>query len=113
MTAAEFDAYIESALLQCKGILSMKGPEYAGPDDRLANFKRAAAHTGAPPLLIAFVYATKHWDAVANYVRATSNGKPLRLSEPIEGRLQDLINYLLFIGALIKEENGGAKNPPM
>lgn len=104
MNFADFEEFVAEQLDECERIRRTKGVEYAGAGDRLANFKRAAALTGQDPLAIALVYAAKHWDSVCSFVRLGPDRATTTLSEPIHGRLQDLINYMLFIGALIEEE---------
>lgn len=85
------------------GLLKAKGAEYAGSADRLANFKRGAQLTGATPLQVAFIYASKHYDSLATYIRNDAKGLQQHLSEPIEGRFDDLINYCILMKALVME----------
>jgi hypothetical protein len=42
----------------------------------------------------------KHFDAIFNYIKTGGKSE----SEPIDTRLQDAINYLTFMKALIIEE---------
>jgi hypothetical protein len=77
----------------------VKGAEYACNEDRLANFKRGAALTGASPLKVAFIYASKHYDSIATFVREPERAT----SEPIESRFDDMINYLILMKALVHE----------
>lgn len=100
MNQKEFEQYFSQFTGQASHLLVGKGQEYAGADDRLANFKRGAKLAGIAPLTVLFVYLSKHYDALASYVR-----DPEKLvSEPIEGRLHDLVNYCILAGALIYEE---------
>jgi len=103
MNHPEFTKLVEETHAMTNALLLSKGEEYAGSADRLANFKRGAALTGASSLQVAFIYAAKHWDAVATFVRKDATGHVQKLSEPIEGRLDDLINYCILLKALIKE----------
>ncbi len=103
MNQAEFDASVRHTMTSTAGLLLSKGEEYAGSDDRLANFKRGAALTGATPLQVAFIYASKHYDAIATYIRKDAAGQVQQLSEPIGGRLDDLINYCILMKAIIEE----------
>lgn len=98
MDQRAFNEYVDKTWHEAVAVLLAKGADYAGSIDRLANFKRGAALTGATPEQIAFIYLSKHYDAVATYVR---EGK--LSSEPIEGRLVDCLNYILLLGALIHE----------
>jgi DNA-binding transcriptional regulator YhcF (GntR family) len=80
-----------------------KAKEYAKDNDRLANFKEAAAILGIHPLTVASVYFYKHVAAVLTFCRKTADGVTPELSEPIEGRVQDAQEYLDIIAALIED----------
>ena len=49
---------------------------------------------------MATVYLLKHMDSVRNFVLEGVEAS----DEPIEGRLRDIRNYCLLLGALIKEK---------
>lgn len=78
-----------------------KGRDYAGDADALANFKRHGQILGLSPLVIWAVYAGKHWDAVMAYIREPDRAT----SEPIQGRIDDLVTYLTLLTALIEERD--------
>jgi hypothetical protein len=103
MNQKEFTALVDQTISSTAALLVSKGEEYAGSTDRLANFKRGSALTGATPLQVAFIYASKHYDALATFVRKDGAKIPQQLSEPIEGRLDDLINYCILMKAIISE----------
>ncbi len=103
MNQADLDVVILDTVETIKNLLRVKGGEYAGSVDRLANFKRGAELTGAHPLQVLFIYMSKHYDAVMTYVKDQAVGQVRERSEPIEGRLDDLINYCILAKALIKE----------
>lgn len=103
MNQQDFKTLVEATLERTADLLVSKGEEYAGSADRLANFKRGAALTGCTPLQVLFVYASKHYDAIATYIRKDADGLQQQLSEPIEGRVDDLINYCLLMQALIAD----------
>lgn len=107
MDQKTFDKLVVSTLADCKNLLVSKGAEYAGPTDRLGNFKRGAATTGVQPETVAFVYMSKHFDSVATFVRhtETNDGDYPTTSEPIGGRLDDLINYCILLKALIADKS--------
>ena len=104
MNQAEFDVEVKHAIAAIERLLEVKGGEYAGSEDRLANFKRGAALTGATPLQVLFIYMSKHYDAVATYVRDEAEGTSRPRSESIEGRLHDIINYAILALAMVKEQ---------
>lgn len=103
MNQGEFNKVVNETVSGIQKLLAVKGGEYAGPEDRLGNFKRGAKLTGITPLQVAFVYASKHYDGIATYIRKSASGEPMELSEPIEGRLDDLINYCILMKAIIGE----------
>lgn len=79
-------------------INNTKGSDYAGEADALLNFKRHAAELGLTAEQVWAVYCSKHWDAVMTYVR---DGDVK--SEPIEGRIDDMILYLFLLRGLVEE----------
>lgn len=99
MDTKELEILVNGTFAECRRLLIVKGGEYAGDADRLANFKRGAALVGAAPLQVAFIYASKHYDSIASYVRDPNRAS----SEPIEGRFDDLINYCLLMKGIIAE----------
>lgn len=104
MDSTEFNNLVRDTIVSTGELLVVKGGEYAGSDDRLANFKRGAALTGVTPLQVAFIYASKHYDAVATFVRDQASGEDRPRSESIEGRLDDLINYCILMKAIVRED---------
>lgn len=101
MTGEVFGSYLDRILGECRKQLASKGPEYTtGSLDRLRNFRaNAERNPRLDSLDVAGVYWLKHVDSIINYIATRKPG-----SEPIEGRIADCINYLIFIGALIWEE---------
>lgn len=99
MNQSEFQMFTESFLNATAKLLVSKGAEYAGSEDRLANFKRGAGLTGCTAEQVCFIYLSKHYDALATFIR--EGKKPG--AEPIMGRLHDLANYVLLLAALIRE----------
>ncbi len=82
-----------------------KGGEYAGDDDRLANFRRNGEDQALPMETIWRVYAAKHWDAIGQYIKDQRTGRTRERMETIEGRVDDLIVYLCLFKAMIDERN--------
>lgn len=80
-----------------------KGAEYSGDFDALSNFKRAAVRRAIHPMDVLMVYMDKHLDAINTFVKNTSKGQQPELSEPIQGRIDDAINYLLLLKGLIHD----------
>lgn len=110
MQQQQFEALVERIRKETTELLVVKGREYAGDADRLANFKRGASLTGVDPLTVLFIYMSKHYDALATYIRDNQAGDTMPvLSEPITGRIADLINYCVLAWALIEEKQGVAQ----
>lgn len=105
MQQNEFEALVDGTISDIKRLLVVKGGEYAGSVDRLANFKRGGALAGVTPMQCLFVYLSKHYDAFATYVRDDASGETRPRSEAIAGRLDDLINYCILAKALIVENS--------
>jgi hypothetical protein len=108
----DFSALVSATVKSTADLLVVKGGEYASDADRLANFKRGAALTGCTPLQVAFIYASKHYDGIASFVKTSAEGTPRPSSEPIEGRFDDLINYCVLMKALVVEKNGETRLTP-
>lgn len=103
LIAETWDAIIE--------LVDLKGGEYSGDDDRLANFRRNGKNLDLPMETIWSVYAAKHWDAISQYVKDLQQGKSRERMESLDGRVDDLIVYLLLFKAMIEErENAPNEN---
>lgn len=98
MDNKEFKRLLESTYCTLESLTDSKGKEYSHDADQLANFKRQAAELGVSPLMVLAVYLNKHLDAVKSFIK---NGK--EFSEPIEGRIDDAILYLILLKALISD----------
>ena len=100
INAADFESrYLQSTLERLIELTRSKGREYANSDDQLANFKRLAKRLGLSPAQVCMVYLTKHLDSVDSWVRNPAQD----LSEPIEGRIDDAILYLILLKAIASE----------
>jgi hypothetical protein len=100
MKAKEFDKLVNDTVDACKEILISKGGEYAHGDDRLDNFKRNAEQMGLTPEDVWMIYFRKHLDAITTAVKDIRMGKTRVVSEPLDGRFDDAINYLMLGKAL-------------
>lgn len=85
-----------------------KGVEYChGDEDALANL-RDMPELGITGLQKAMVYLDKHYRAIQSYCRTGDV-----LSEPIEGRIADMVLYLILLGALVEERRPGKLDRPL
>ena len=98
MTLRDFNRLFKKNVARQADILLRKGHDYRGDVDALGNFKAAAFRLGLTPIQIWAVYFGKHVSAVERFC---SHGKVE--SEPIESRIDDCINYLHLLAALIKD----------
>ena len=114
MNKSEFEKDIESVFEQCKKILVQKGREYQCTKEDgcnvFANFERLADDIGLNRESILWVYFSKHRDSIATFIRDLEKNKlsieeqEENLSEPINGRIIDAINYLLIINSMINSK---------
>lgn len=104
---------------QCDKLIKItqsKGEEYSrSSDDQLANFKRAAVDYGLSQEQVLGIFLDKHINSIKTYIHGTSAGEPMPpMSEPIEGRIDDAILYLLLFKAMVLDSKlpAGGINPP-
>lgn len=73
--------------------------EYAhGEEDNcFNNFLRVGAEVDAHPMKVLWVYAMKHKDGIAAWLKGVKTQR-----EPITGRIKDLIVYLFILWAWIE-----------
>lgn len=102
-TNQQWEALLETTIDKIKSLAKNKGGEYSGDSDRLANFRRNAEALGLCPEVVWAVYAGKHWDALQTYVKDLSTGLQRVRSEPLDGRVDDLLVYLLLFKAMLEE----------
>jgi len=98
MEAQKFYDTIEDLIDECFEIMKAKGLAYSGKSDSFANFKRVAKNLSMSPYNVWYVYFAKHLDSLASWIREEYSD-----SEPITGRIKDLINYLFLLYGMIKE----------
>lgn len=101
-----FDQIIDDTINTIRSLSELKGGEYAGDLDRLANFRRNGEVLGVPMETVWAIYANKHHDAVMQYIKDINAGTTRTRSEPISGRVDDLIVYLLLFKLMLEETSG-------
>jgi hypothetical protein len=94
-----FGQFLEHAFQQLRDVRAAGQAEYAGGEDAFGNFNRLAEELGVSREAILWVYAMKHKDGIASHIR----GQVLQ-REPVQGRIKDLIMYLLLLWGM-EEEN--------
>lgn len=103
-SSADYAKIMSATFSQLETLAKLKGGEYSGDDDRLANFRRNAAAQGLNMEAIWGVYAAKHWDAIMQYVKDLNEGKTRERMEPLSGRVDDLMVYLLLFKCMLIEK---------
>lgn len=98
-TKQQFQEIMEDTFETLRELTATKGEEYSGNQDQLANFRRSANDAGITPAKAWLVFFNKHIDAIKFHVKNLA----VRLSEPIEGRIDDAILYLLLYKAYVIE----------
>lgn len=107
MKEKTFNNYTKFILDQAKGVRDLKRVEYATEEDRLSNFRKAAAIQGVSvPMAIRGMMA-KHtvsiYDMIENefgYAKKKPSPQDLSLWEE---KIVDQINYLLLLYAAVVE----------
>jgi len=96
----EFNRFRDAEYDRIVKINEEKGHDYAGEADVLSNFREAAVRLAIPQEKVWAVYADKHWQAVMTFCREGQVA-----SEPIEGRLHDVILYCFLLLGLLEDKN--------
>jgi hypothetical protein len=111
MISKEFFDLMDATYQRLLDLSESKGMEYAGSADRLSNFKRLGVELSMPPEKVLWVYMTKHLDSLRTWLRELEG--PIRRipSEPIEGRIDDAILYLILLKGLICERTNRENLP--
>lgn len=71
--------------------------EYSGGENAFGNFERLAAELGVSREQILWVYAMKHKDGIASWIRGHKSQR-----EDVRGRINDLIVYLLILRGMVE-----------
>lgn len=99
-----YAALVKYVIERIETLGTLKGGEYAGDVDRLANFRRNAEQVGSFMEQIWAIYYNKHHDAVMQYVKDKAAGRSRQRAEPLQGRLDDMIVYAILMKAILDEQ---------
>ena len=102
-SSEDFSRLLADTIDQLSSLFKLKGGEYCHGDDRLDNFRRNAAALGLPMEVIWSVYYAKHHDAVMTFCRDLVTDTKRDRLEPISGRVDDMIVYLILFKAMLVE----------
>lgn len=101
MNREQFLDSMNDAYTAIRRLNETKGHDYAGNEDPFSNFKQRGEELGLTKEQIWAVYASKHWDAIMTFCREGQVE-----SEPIEGRLQDVILYCFLMLGMVADDAG-------
>lgn len=107
MNTKEWLALVHATVVRIEEITATKGVEYRrDSDDQFENFKRAGDELGISPFAVLHIYLNKHLDAIRFWIRNHSSmvAGDVKFSEPIEGRIDDAIVYLLLLKGMVIEQ---------
>lgn len=99
LTAYLRDPVFAQRFADCVDLIRAKNADYSqGEDkkDRIAAFRRISRDIDVSMPKVWAIFAQKHWGAVMKYVKDGTVE-----SEPIDGRINDLINYFVLLGAIV------------
>ena len=102
MTASEYKQMRDEFLKATLELSDNKRIEYTEGnhmDNVLWNFENSAKDVDSTPMKVLIIFLNKHLSSLKSYFRT---GK--EFSESIEGRIMDIINYLLLLVAMIRSE---------
>lgn len=89
---------------ECRALRGAGQKEYAHREENaFANFDRAAADLDIPREMVLWIFAMKHRDGIAAYLKGHKSQR-----EDVRGRINDLIVYLCILRGMIEENDGFA-----
>jgi hypothetical protein len=107
MTFQQFEELQESIFNEIRSMSESKGREYANGEDRFLNFKEIGSSLALDPKSVLWVYVTKHIRSVESFLKS---GKTFS-NETIEGRILDIIVYMMLLRGLLKDEDMNSPPP--
>jgi hypothetical protein len=99
MDAEQFERVFEEQVKRCTDLLLVKAREYA-TEDRLHNFKRAAALKGETPRQALVGIMVKHTVSIFDMGLSDKHFTPAQWDE----KITDHMNYLFLLRAIAAEE---------
>lgn len=104
MTVDEFNRFMDFVIEHhIKGVMCKKSAEYASGEDKLHNFKKAAAMRGLPPEECLRGMMLKHDVSIDDMLDDLINLDKEYSQELWQEKLHDKINYLFLLWALLYE----------
>jgi hypothetical protein len=106
LTAYLGDDFFARQFTDCIDMIRKKNADYSQGEqkgDRIAAFRRIAKDVNITMEQAWAVFCQKHWGAVMKYVKEGTVE-----SEAIEGRIHDVINYMVLLAAIIDDRKKSA-----
>lgn len=100
MDREEFSELLDSTFGDLYTLNAEKGHDYAGDENVFSNFERGAEKFGLRREQVLGIFLAKHLDAIDTWIREGE----VR-SEPIDGRIQDAVMYLLLLLGMASESD--------
>jgi len=108
MTQGDMANLMTEIFGECNKFRAAGQKEYAHDEDNaFANFERLAKDLGMDRKMILWVYAMKHRDGIAAYIKGHKSQR-----EDVRGRINDLIVYLCLLRGMIDEETEPERELP-
>ena len=104
MKTQVFNLLVKETFKNATEILSAKAKTYATKEDRLDNFKQAAGLSRRTPVGSLKGMVDKHIVALSDFVYAHEHGFEVP-AEEWEEKIGDIINYMVLLSAMLKEED--------
>lgn len=101
MKEKEFQSIFNDQVTYCERMLFRKGLEYAMENDRLHNFKVAAALQGETQIQALGGMMAKHIVSIYDMIGSNKTYS----TEMWDEKIGDAINYLILLKAILIEEN--------
>lgn len=92
----------KDTFVNIENLLMGKGKEYGSDTDANANFF-ADVEVGITQFQSWGVFANKHWRSIRSAIKRNPTA-PTSPTEPLEGRIDDLITYLVILKSMLKED---------
>lgn len=101
MNKGEFNGFLQAKLKEILDTNKSGQSEYALSENAFDNFNRLAAELGMDRKQVLMVYFSKHRDGVISFLKGHTSQR-----EPVQGRIKDMIVYLLLLWGMVEEEQG-------
>jgi hypothetical protein len=102
MNGKQFQEYLNAVHINLIGLTATKGEEYKRREpNQFANFERLAKEMNLTREQVLMVYMAKHLNSITTFVRDAAANDNRVYAEPIEGRIDDTILYLILLRGMI------------